>query len=122
MGIDIRGSRAQDHDYNYWYKRKPNTNDIESEKPTGWFASHDIQVLNRVPYFVNGMFKGKRIQVKIRTQDNLGFGTDNELEVDDWVLYGGELYRVDDLKPDDLNKNKQFNKVPRYQTDITLVK
>jgi hypothetical protein len=68
------------------------------------------------------MFKGKRIQVKIQTQDNLGFGTDNELEVDDWVLYGGELYRVDDLKPDDLNKNKQFNKTPRYTTDITLVK
>lgn len=122
MGIDIRSGSSGDHDYNYWYKRKPNTNDKLTESATGFFRSHDIQIMHYVPYYLNGIFKGKRQQVIIQTEDNLGFGTEKELTVDDWVLYGDQLFRVEDLKPDDLNKNKQFNKVPRYTTQITLVR
>ncbi len=121
MARDTRSTRNGYYDRNKWYKRIKDS-DQRDPNPIGIFYSTDVQVLSNTPYYIQGIFKGRRTGVIIKTEDWLCFGTENELKPDDWVEYGGELYRVDEVRPDDLNKNKQFSTRTRYTTTITLVR
>lgn len=118
MARDIRTKQNDYFDRNKYYKHKIVDNVVvRDEVCAGVFYSKDVVALssnknglgNDTQYVVN--------QVVITTRDVV-----SDLEINDFVLYGGELYRVDNIIADDTNKAKQFSNRPDFNTQITLVK
>ena len=116
MARDTRCKQNDFYDRNKYYKRIKGTQEKE-EIPSGIFYSKDKQAMTFTPVIVNGKLKHVRAEVTIITKDIV-----SDLEVDDFVEYGGELFRVEKIIADDLNENKKFSNRPRFDTEITLVK
>lgn len=116
MARDVRTNQKDFFDRNKYYKRIEGTQKFE-EIPRGIFYSKDVVAMTTTPVIVNGKVKDKRYEVVIVTQDIV-----SDLEVDDMVEYGGEMFRVEKIIADDLNENKKFSTRPRFETQITLVK
>lgn len=116
MARDIRTRQGDYYDRNKYYKRIKGTQEME-KIASGIFYSKDKLAMTFTPTYVNGKLKHVRAEVVITTKDIV-----SDLEVDDYVEYGGEIFRVEKIIADDLNENKKFSNRPRFETEITLVK
>lgn len=116
MARDIRLNDASYVDRNKIWKRIKGTNRRE-ETSCGVFYSKDIIPLTLVTQRVGNKVMDQHWEITIETRDYL-----QGLEVDDWVEYGGEMYRVDKIIANDDAINKQKSKRPMTVSTITLIK
>ena len=118
MGIDLMLSRSNRFDRNKWYSRQYVNNMKLQQNATsnGVFYSTDKIPLQKQTLAV-GNIKKTIFTVTIETHDTI-----DGMNVDDYVLYGGELYIVDDIIADDRNEAKEFSKRPSFRTEIRLRK
>ena len=89
MARDVRTPQGDFYDRNKYYKRIKGTQEKE-EIPSGIFYSKDKQAMTFTPVIVNGKLKHVKAEVTIITKDIV-----SDLEVDDFVEYGGELFRFE---------------------------
>jgi hypothetical protein len=117
MGIDVNNSRRDYPDRNIWYKAKYVTNNklVKDAIPQGVFYSKDVKDFGtQLAQVGNGQVILKTGEIE--TNDNV-----SEMEVNDFVLYDGTLYRVDNVVHGDLNKNKYISTRPSYTSTISLI-
>jgi hypothetical protein len=118
MGIDIYQSRANKVDRNIYYKREyvDNMKLIKNATAQGVFYSTDKVAYNEQTLAVGNMKKTLKL-ITVETTDNI-----NDLEVDDFVLYGGdgEIYIVDNIVAEDYNQAKEFSNRASFTKQIRL--
>jgi hypothetical protein len=117
MGIDVNNSRRDHPDRNIWYKAKYVSNNklVKDAVPQGVFYSRDVKDFGtQLAQVGNGQVILKTGEIE--TNDNV-----SEMEVNDFVLYDGTLYRVDNVVHGDLNKNKFISTRPSYTSIISLI-
>jgi hypothetical protein len=118
MGIDITQSRAVRFDRNKFYKREyvDNMKLVVGAIAQGVFYSTDKVAYSEQTMAVGNMKKTMKL-ITIETTDTI-----NNLEVDDFVLYGGdgEIYIVDNIIAEDYNVSKEFSKRPSFRKEIRL--
>ena len=109
-------SRSDKFDRNKWYKREY-VNDMKLLPDTtaqGVFYSVDKVDLQKQT-LATGSIKKTIYSVTIETNDVV-----DGLDVDDYVLYGGDLWLVDNIIASDYNTAKEFTKRPSFTTEIRL--
>lgn len=116
MAIDIRQSHVGTHDRNKYYKGiyVDDMKLVKDAVAQGVFYSYDVAPMN-VKTVTLGSAMIKQYLVTIETNDTV-----SDLEVDDYVLYGGDLWIVETITADDETKNKEFNSRPVFKTTIQL--
>jgi hypothetical protein len=118
MGIDLYQSRANKLDRSIYYKREyvDNMKLIKGAVAQGIFYSTDKVAYSEQTMAVGNMKKTMKL-ITIETTDNI-----NDLEVDDFVLYGGdgEIYIVDNIVAEDFNPAKEFSNRPSFRKEIRL--
>ncbi len=117
MGIDINNSRRDHPDRNIWSTAPsvPPPPLLPSSFPPGIFYSKDAKDFGtQLTQVGNGQVILKTGEIE--TNDNV-----SEMEVNDFVLYDGTLYRVDNVIHGDLNKNKFISARPSYTSIISLI-
>lgn len=118
MGIDISQSRAGRFDRNKYYKREyvDNMKLVVGAVAQGVFYTTDKVAYNEQTMAVGNMKKTMKV-ITVETTDSVA-----NLEVDDFVLYGGdgELYIVDSIVAEDYNQSKEFSKRPSFRKEIRL--
>lgn len=118
MGIDILQSRAKNVDRNIYYKREyvDNMKLIKNATAQGIFYTNDKVDFSEQTMSVGNMKKTMKL-VTVETTDSV-----IDLEVDDFVLYGGDgqLYIVDSIIASDFNSAKEFSRRPSFTTEIRL--
>lgn len=118
MGIDILQSRANRFDRNKFYKREY----VNSMKlvvgaiAQGVFYSTDKVAFSEQTMAVGNIKKTMKL-ITIETTDTI-----TNLEVDDFVLYGGDgqLYIVDNIIAEDHNQGKEFSSRTSFRKEIRL--
>jgi hypothetical protein len=118
MGIDLYQSRANKLDRNIYYKRDyvDNMKLIKNATAQGVFYSTDKVSYNEQTMAIGNIKKTMKL-ITIETTDSI-----NDLQVDDFVLYGGDgqLYIVDNIMVEDFNSAKEFSKRPSFRREIRL--
>lgn len=118
MGIDISQSRVGKFDRNIYYKREyvDNMKLTKNAIAQGVFYTTDKIAYSEQTMAVGNMKKTMKL-ITLETTDSI-----NDLEVDDFVLYGGdgELYIVDSIVAEDYNPSKEFSKRPSFRKEIKL--
>jgi hypothetical protein len=118
MGIDILQSRAGRFDRNKYYKRQyvDAMKLVKGAVAQGVFYSTDKVAYSEQTMAVGNIKKTMKL-ITLETTDSI-----NNLEVDDFVLYGGdgELYIVDNIVAEDYNQSKEFSKRPSFRKEIRL--
>jgi hypothetical protein len=118
MGIDLYQSRANKLDRSIYYKREyvDNMKLIKGAVAQGIFYSTDKVAYSEQTMAVGNMKKTMKL-ITIETTDNI-----NDLEVDDFVLYGGdgEIYIVDNIVAEDFNPAKEFSNRASFRKEIRL--
>lgn len=118
MGIDILQKRQDKFDRNIYYKRTyvDNMKLTQGAVAQGVFYSSDKVAYSEQTMAVGNMKKTMKL-VTIETTDTI-----NDLEVDDFVLYGGDgqLYIVDNIVAEDYNQAKEFSNRPSFRREIRL--
>lgn len=97
------------------FKRIPNTQTYEP-KVKGIFYAKEISPFQETPILINGRIKDNRYQATIETLDYV-----NILNVDDYVLYLGQVYRVESMSSIVIS-SQVFSIRPSKKTTIVLVK
>lgn len=118
MGIDLLQSRSDKFNRNKWYRREYVEN-MKLQQDTiaqGVFYSTDKIPLQKQT-LATGNIKKTIYTITIETNDVV-----KELQVDDYVLYDGELWLVDNIVASDYNTAKEFSKRPSFTTEIRLRK
>lgn len=118
MGIDLMMSRSDKFNRNKWYRREY-VNDMKLQPGTtsqGVFYSVDKIPLQKQT-LATGSIKKTIYTITIETNDVV-----DGLEVDDYVLYGDDLWLVDNIIANDYNTAKEFTKRPSFTTEIRLRK
>lgn len=118
MGINFNQSRSDKFNRNKWYQRQyvDNMKLIPGTVANGVFYSTDKIPAQKQTVAV-GNIKKTITTVTIETTDTI-----DNIEVDDYVLYGGELWLVDNIIANDENPAKEFSKRPSFTTEIRLRK
>lgn len=118
MGINFNQSRSDKFNRNKWYRREyvNNMKLTPGATSSGVFYSTDKIAAQKQTLAV-GNIKKTLYTVTIETTDTIDL-----IEVDDYVLYGGELWLVDDIIANDENPAKEFSKRPSFVTTIRLRK
>lgn len=117
MGRDLSKSRANRFDRNKWYKSN-NINNmklIEGAVAEGVFYSIDTVPFAMSYEVAGGTNMVKKITGTIETQDVV-----SGMEVNDFVLYDGEIYIIENIIYDDVNENKELSARPSFVTTIQL--
>lgn len=118
MGIDLFKSRDNKFNRNKWYQREYVDN---MKLQPGAIAQGVFYSTDKIPLQIQTLATGsikKTIQtVTIETNDVVG-----DLKVDDYVLYSGEIWLVDNIIADDENPAKEISKRPSFRTEIRLRK
>jgi hypothetical protein len=118
LGIDLFQSRNNRFNRNKWYHREYVEN-MKLQPDTiaqGVFYSTD-KIPLQMQTLATGNIKKTIYTVTIETTDVVG-----DLKVDDYVLYGDELWLVDNIIANDENPAKEFSKRPSFVTEIRLRK
>lgn len=97
------------------FKRIPDTQDYDP-KVQGIFYAKEISPFQETPILINGRIKDKRYQATIETLDYV-----NILNVDDYVLYLGQMYRVESMSSISIS-SQAYSIRPSKKTTIVLVK
>jgi hypothetical protein len=118
MGIDLLQSRANKVDRNKFYKREyvDNMKLVVGAIAQGVFYSTDKVAFSEQTMAVGNMKKTMKL-ITIETTDTI-----DNLEVDDFVLYGGDgqIYIVDSIIAEDHNPAKEFSNRPSFIREIRL--
>lgn len=85
-------------------------------KIKGVFYAKEISPFQETPVVLNGNIKSKRFQATIETLDQV-----NILNVDDYVLYQGSIYRVESKSSISIS-SQAYTIRPVKQTTIVLVR
>ena len=97
------------------FKRIGNTQTYDP-KVKGVFYAKEISPFQETNIILNGNVKTKRFQATIETLDQI-----NILDVDDYVLYQGNIYRVESKSSISIS-SQAYTIRPVKQTTIVLVK
>lgn len=118
MAIDFNQSRGDKYNRNKWYNRQYVNNMKLQQNATsnGVFYSVDKIPLQKQTVSV-GNIKKTIFTITIETNDTI-----DGMNVDDYVLYNGELWLVDNIVANDYNTAKEFSKRPSFTTEIRLRK
>lgn len=116
MGIDLSITRNDFFDRNQYFKRQyvDNMKLVSGAVSQGVFYSKDAIPLEKQT-IVMGSVKKTAYIITIETHDVV-----EDLDVDDFVLYSGELWIVDNIVASDENPAKEFSKRPAFKTTIRL--
>jgi hypothetical protein len=116
MGIDVNLSRKDKTVRAKYYKREyvQNMKLVQNAKVAGIFYVSDKDVFSTSTVFSGNIKKTQTIGVVITHDVVTG------LEVDDFVLYFGNLFVVEDIVRNDDTNNKEFSSRPKTITQIRL--
>lgn len=117
MSLDTRTSRKDYNDRQKWYKKKyVNNNQLKQDAVVeGVFYSMD-KIPLKCGMVQVGDIMVNQCTITIETQDY------NDIEQDDFVLYGDTLYRVNAITKDDLNESKLYSNRPSIKTTLELIR
>lgn len=118
MGIDLMQPRSKNFNRNKYYSREYVENMKLQKNATalGVFYSTDKIPLQQQTLSI-GNIKKTQYTITLETTDTI-----NELKVDDYVLYNGELWLVESIIANDHNEAKEFSGRPSFVTEISLRK
>jgi len=116
MGIDVNLSRKDKTVRAKYYKRQyvQNMKLVQNAQVAGIFYVSDKDVFSTSTVFAGNIKKTQTIGVVV-THDVV-----TELEVDDYVLYFGNLFIVEDIVRNDQTSHKEFSIRPKTITQIRL--
>ena len=120
MGIDLRAKRKDFPDRCKWYKGAYVVNQqlVSDAICQGIFYSRDAKDYEEYRQTEFGVSSHTHKKVTIETPDFIP-----EITINDYVVYDGELWRVDQIpmKNDDSN-NKRYSNRPMTLTQLILVR
>ena len=116
MAIDIRTSRSGKSNRNKYYKKEfvENMKLVKDAKAQGVFYSNDEAPFNSVA-ISSGNIMRRQTTGTLVTEDIV-----DDLEVNDYVFYDGNLYLVVGIDVEDNDNQKWFSNFPSKITKIKL--